>query len=150
MKRGFSLIELMVASLLLSMIVVLLSTMMNQSAISWRAGSASVIELGSAQQKIVNHQVEADNLLPRLYGERPLMTVSPWDVRGNVRARAFGVPQWVKSSVNRPDSDAWQVSGKGGKSGRASGCLVGVVSAGPDRKFDTEDDISSWMGDVEE
>ncbi len=70
MKRGFSLIELMVASLLLSMIVVLLSTMMNQSAISWRAGSASVLALGTAQQKNENHQVDAANQQPRRQGRQ--------------------------------------------------------------------------------
>ncbi len=151
MKRGFSLIELLVASLLLSMIVILLSTMMNQSAIAWRAGSSSVIELGSAHQKMIGNQVEADNILPRLNGERRYVTVSPWNAKGGIRNRAVdGDLKWVRTAVNRPDASGWTVDAKGSSAGRAAGCIVGVTSAGPDRVFDTDDDISSWMGDVTE
>ncbi len=149
-KGGFSLLEMLVASLLLGMIVGMLTTLMNQSAIAWRAGSASVTELGAAHQMAVNLQNEADNALPRLSGSQRYYTVSPWDENGKLRKRAVDRTKWITGTIDRPDRDGWSRDLEGDTGSRAGGFIVGVTSAGPDRFFNTDDDITSWQGSKEE
>ena len=44
-RNGFTLVEVLVASLLLGMLVVILTMVFNQSSIAWRTGKASVAEM---------------------------------------------------------------------------------------------------------
>ena len=45
MKKGFTIIELLVASLLLGLLVTILTMVFNQSSIAWRIGTAGVSDL---------------------------------------------------------------------------------------------------------
>ena len=45
MKKGFTILELLVASLLLGMLMTILTMIFNQSSIAWRTGVAGVADL---------------------------------------------------------------------------------------------------------
>ena len=49
MRRGFTILELLVASLLLGMLVTILTMIFNQSSIAWRTGVAGVADLDEEQ-----------------------------------------------------------------------------------------------------
>jgi len=63
-KRGFTVLELLVASLLLSMLVTMLTMIFNQSSIAWRTGVASVSELGETRMQIGGFHDIMDDVLP--------------------------------------------------------------------------------------
>ena len=50
MKKGFTLLEVLVASLLMGMLVTILTMIFNQSSIAWRTGRASVADLAEITQ----------------------------------------------------------------------------------------------------
>ena len=50
MKKGFTILELLVASLLLGMLVTILTMIFNQSSIAWRTGTAVVEDLGDVRE----------------------------------------------------------------------------------------------------
>ena len=159
-KRGFTLLEMLVASLLLSMMVVALSMVFSSSASAWRIGRAGVSGLHDVRKTLSKYQLTADNALPNLKG------------RGN----GFGFVRsvWMNSNGSALiDQDGESVDGRGfdtqdiygGKSGldisgpshtiqdlgsirgnTIRNYIVGVGSAGPDRIWDTKDDIATWPG----
>ena len=61
MKRGFTIIELLVASMLLGMLLTVLTMLFNQSSISWRTGVAGVADLDEVRDNIAEVREEADN-----------------------------------------------------------------------------------------
>ena len=58
-------------------------------------------------------------------------------VSGNFQNDDGGNSNWRQTGLGNPDMN-------GGKA-----FIVGVRSAGPDRKWDTEDDISTWPDEVD-
>ena len=52
MRRAFTMIELLVATMLLAMLVTILTMMFNQSSIAWTTGLASVTGLGNAREHL--------------------------------------------------------------------------------------------------
>lgn len=67
MKRsGFTVLELLVASLLLSMLVTMLTMIFNQSSIAWRTGVAGVVELGNVRAFLGKYHDIEDDALPGL------------------------------------------------------------------------------------
>ena len=163
MKRGFTLLEVLVASVLMGMLVTILTMIFNQSAIAWRTGKASVADMSETERNLARIHSMADNVLPYT-GSDNYCVVSPWDdaaddsstrfnPRGIRRARDLrtgvatvsgsyysddaGKGAWKKSDLGNPDLN-------GGKT-----FIVGVRSAGPDRQWETEDDISTWPDEVE-
>ena len=62
MKRGFTIIEMLVASLLLGMLVSILTMMFSQSSISWRTGSATIADLDEVRGNIGALKEESDNV----------------------------------------------------------------------------------------
>ena len=64
-RRGFTLIEVLVASLLLSMLVVILTMVFNQSSIAWRTGKANVAEMDEMRRRLSQIQRQADDVLFR-------------------------------------------------------------------------------------
>lgn len=67
MRKGFTLIELIVASLLLGMLVTVLTMIFNQSSIAWRTGVASVADLDDVRDNIAEVRDEADNAFPAMW-----------------------------------------------------------------------------------
>ena len=163
MKKGFTLLEVLVASLLMGMLVTILTMIFNQSAIAWRTGKAGVADLTETERKLSRIHAYADSLVPFTGGDK-YCVVSPWDdavsdesgrfnargirrasdlhkkfetVNGNFHSADGGNGNWRQTGLGSPDMN-------GGKS-----FIVGVRSAGPDRQWDTEDDISTWPDEVE-
>lgn len=165
-RSGFTLIEMLVASLLLGMLVTILTMVFNASSIAWRTGKAGVSQLSLMRRELALAQSRADNLLPRVDTQSKSavgLVAGAWHADGKVRARAvsryqndgfFAAPNF--SSYRSDDASLsaappWQqVNALGSlRSGSSHAYTVGVLSYGPDGKFGTDDDISTWPDEVE-
>ena len=148
MRKGFTLLEVMVASLLLAMLVTILTMIFNQSSIAWTTGTASVTGLGDVRQKMAVVSLRADNILDPRTGRQ---VISVWNENGeaglNTLQRTVDrkggdlVPGSLPDMTDPYQSQVISVGG-GSASGRDS-YVVGVTSDGPDRKADTWDDITT-------
>ena len=65
MRKGFTILELLVASLLLGMLVTIMTQIFSQSSIAWSTGTAGVVELDDARRDMAALQVKADALIDR-------------------------------------------------------------------------------------
>ena len=163
LKQGFTLLEVLVASVLMGMLVTILTMIFNQSAIAWRTGKAGVANMTETERRLSRIHACADSALP-FTGSGKYCVVSPWDdavsddsgrfnTRG-IRAASDLHKNFNQVNVNFQNDDggngSWRQTGlgtpdpNGGKS-----FIVGVRSAGPDRQWETEDDISTWPDEVE-
>jgi len=146
-RRGFTVLELLVASLLLSMLVTALTMIFNQSSIAWRTGTAGVVNLQNTRREMGQVNADRDAYLPSVEGEGDLKwrIVSVFNDDGSLRAdRAVieGTP--YKFTYGKAQKgEKIDISGKD-KGQSSSLCSVGVRSAGPDRVFGTEDDVTTW------
>lgn len=169
MKKGFTILELLVASLLLGLLTTILTMLINQSAIAWRTGSAMVSDLDEVRNAIGDMRDEADNVL--VWNGELHRLVSLWDEDGQLQDRACSAPgstaaaaevnrvnQLLRSSGLTSQSDTaplWTIGqnvlnvGMGGSGHSAKTYTVNVMSAGPDRQFDTWDDIWSFPDDFD-
>ena len=163
LKQGFTLLEVLVASVLMGMLVTILTMIFNQSAIAWRTGKAGVANMTETERKLSTIHAYADCVVPFTGGDK-YCVVSPWDdattddagqfnvrgirkaselhkrfetVSGNFQNDDGGNGQWRQTGLGSPDPN-------GGKA-----FIVGVRSAGPDRQWETEDDISTWPDEVD-
>ncbi len=164
-KRGFTLIEILVASMLLGMLMTILTMVFNSSAIAWRTGRAGNTKMSKARRQLSYAQYLADNALPRVDtsdSSRTGRILGAWDKKGDVRGRAveiysngkfpFSLPNWdsqgsAGGSVPQPwqkVNDIQDLKADGGSS-----YLVGVLSWGPDGKQNTKDDICTLPFEVE-
>ncbi len=157
MKKGFTILELLVASLLLGMLVTILTMIFNQSSIAWRTGVASVADLDDVRSNIAAVRDEADNLY--VWKNDAMLLLSPWDDDGNIRSRAVSTgneassrAQTVLQGINASTTQQNLPSASVGSANAGSGekaYIVNVKSAGPDREFETWDDIWSFPDDFE-
>jgi len=158
-KGGFTLLEMLVASLLLSMMVVALSMVFSSSAASWRIGRAGVDGLHKMRHRSSDYQLSADNALPNLKGKGSgvgyvravwVSGSSLVDLDGNGvsngrgfdTADVYGGQQGVDTSGNRPFKQDLSVGSANGNS--YDNYVIGVGSAGPDHEWGTKDDIATW------
>lgn len=165
MRRGFTIIELLVASLLLGMLVTILTMIFNQSSIAWRIGVNSVADLDDARDDMAALREEADNaiLLPTA-PDRVYRTVGLWNPNGTLRKRACNDPssgdalqnfEKTVSMIYKPTDadpkpqDFSAVSIGNGTVQNADTYTVNVKSAGPNRKFGDYDDVWSWPDDFD-
>lgn len=86
MKRGFTIIELLVASMLLGLLVTILTMVFNQSSISWRIGSAMVSDMDDIRDNMAEVREEADNVFA--YDGKIYRHVGLWDSRGELHLRS--------------------------------------------------------------
>ena len=162
-RNGFTLLEVLVASVLMGMLVTILTVIFNQSAIAWRTGKAGVADMSETERNLARIHAAADNVLPYTRGQN-YYVVSPWDDVKYDSANVFFRRGIVEAPDIRKgfesvsgafyDSNAgkgyWRQTGLGkAKLENQSQFTVGVRSAGPDRQWDTEDDISTWPEEVE-
>ena len=163
MKKGFTIIELLVASLLLGMLVTILTMVFNQSSIAWRTGVAGVADLDLVRQNVAELREEADNAY--IWNDEVHRVLGLWNEQGELRTRAWDVDTESQNDANRAlilrsrggnltdDSglDDFKIIAVG--SGDAGGALktytVNVKSAGPDKEFNTWDDIWSFPDEFE-
>ncbi len=164
-RSGFTLIEMLVASLLLGMLVTILTMVFNSSSIAWRTGKAGVSQLSLMRRQLSLAQRRADDMLPRvdLSSKTKIgLVAGAWHADGKIRARAVstykGDGWFTQPNFGSYESDAstltvnpWQqLNGLGSlKGGSSRTYIVGVLSHGPDGKRDTDDDISTWPDEVE-
>ena len=80
MKRAFTLIEIMVATMLLAMLVTILTMIFNQSSIAWSTGVASVTALGNTREEMSVCARESDNVIVADNGSSLLGIGSVWDL----------------------------------------------------------------------
>ena len=163
-RSGFTLIEILVASLLLGMLMTILTMVFNSSAIAWRTGRASNSMMSLARRQLAYAQYMADNALPRVDEVTPSKTgrvLGAWGRDGELRRRAvvicdsvscFSYPNWdTQPSVGGNVPEPWkEVNGiQSLRSDGGSSYLVGVLSWGPDGKQNTVDDINTLPVTVE-
>ena len=162
-RNGFTLLEVLVASVLMGMLVTILTVIFNQSAIAWRTGKAGVADMSETERNLARIHAVADSALP--YTEKGnYFVVSPWNdsntdestrfygrgiaTAGDIRKGFDSVT--INFSGNDAGKGSWRRTGLGkSKLNNQSQFTVGVRSAGPDRRWDTEDDISTWPDEVE-
>lgn len=166
MKKGFTLLELMVASLLLAMLVTILTMIFNQSSIAWTTGTASVVGLGNVRRDMSAIGMSSDNALETEGSLAGLQVVTLWDPDGNgirtdTSGRAVDKNGLTQIQMRDPyPGGTIQPGTSGGGSGvpganegenQSDGggkatYVVGVTSWGPDRKTGgdhTWDDITT-------
>ena len=166
MRKGFSLLELLVATLLFGMLMTILTMVFNQSSIAWTTGLVSVTGLGDAREQISIYARNADNVILDDSGEQLLRIVSVWDEKGNGGLKQTGENGGTVRTVMKLD-DAEDMNRATDKIreeqlrdpledkvlmiGRANAArphsfIVGVTSYGPDGKTGGDyswDDIST-------
>ena len=178
-RSGFTILELLVASLLLSMLVTMLTMMFNQSSIAWRTGVSGVNELEETREQLGGYHDVLDDVLPGLAQNnvqggssdnrnldyRTVSVFRNWNGSGQL---SKSVPSQQCSGrlfdrINWGDANLSQVSIGSAQKGQVisnlkqpttgtsrGGYIVGVRSAGPDRKMDTEDDnINTFPEDID-
>lgn len=168
MRKGFTIIELLVASLLLGMLVTILTMIFNQSSIAWRLGVAGVSDMDDIRDNMAELRDEADNAFIWSRDQKVYRLTGLWKKDGSLRDRACNAPG---SAVSSEDGGKWCAQilkqrltpsspaepkdfrlvnvGNTGRSGSAKTYFVNVMSAGPDGEFDTYDDIWSFPDDFE-
>lgn len=161
MKKGFTILELLVASLLLGMLMTILTMIFNQSSIAWRTGVAGVADLDDTRSNMAILREEADNIY--LWSQEYRL-VGLWGKDGELRKRAISGPgtEGYDESVDRLTmirnlSQESKLQDIGlllvGYGDRAKHKLdtysVNVMCVGPDKEFDTWDDIWSYPDDFE-
>lgn len=159
MRKGFTIIELLVASLLLGMLVTILTMIFNQSSIAWRTGVAGVVDMDDIRDNMAEVREEADNAF--IHAEQVYRHVGLWDRQGNLRDRACDAPgsqvmnedggkyranilfKELKASNTKPSDFRLISVGNAKKAGSIKSYTVNVMSAGPNREFGDYDDIWS-------
>lgn len=159
MRRGFTLLEILVASALLAMLVTILTMIFNQSSIAWSTGTAAVAGLGDVRQSIALYHTEAENtIFSDNTSPGALKVTSVWAEDGSglktgTEAARTLTKTFVKTAPTRDDlkdpgaSNAGEqtVSGANPKGGETY--IVGVTSWGPDGE-PSWDDISTMPEEV--
>ena len=164
MKRGFTILELLVASLLLGMLMTVLTMIFNQSSIAWRTGLAGVADLDSTREGISEVRYKADDMYE--WDNKIYSVLGVFNKSGDLRingasdesqspGRAIGEfqssgrDQWSLSSYTSTMreggygiSRSWTPSTRSGKN-----YIINVQSFGPDRSENTYDDIWSIPDD---
>ena len=161
MRKGFTIIELLVASLLLGMLMTILTMIFNQSSIAWRTGMAGQLGLDDVRENVAEVREEADNAF--VWGNVLYRHTGLWKADGTLRNRACDAPDQTDQnenhanilrtklgSLNNLKPKNFTPFAVGNASGNAKKTYtVNVMSAGPDRQFDTWDDIWSFPDDFE-
>lgn len=164
MKKGFTILELLVASLLLGILVTILTMIFNQSSIAWRTGVAGVADLDEVRDNMATMREESDTAYP--WNNHMYRLVSPWDdttglLRTGSDARAISVNDssedarflqakgvQVTDSTEQKTFTARNV-GTGDAGGTIDTYIVNIKSAGPNREFEDWDDIWSYPDDFD-
>lgn len=158
MKKGFTILELLVASMLLSMLIAVLTMIFQQGSIAWRTGLAGVADLDAVRGNIAELRESADNAY--VWNNETHFLLGLWDDRGQLRKRAWDVDDEKRRQPTVPipggcGQDDAKLSafttvsvGSGSSGGAVRTYSVNVKSAGPDREFDTYDDIWSFPDEI--
>lgn len=168
MRKGFTILELLVASLLLGMLVTILTMIFNQSSIAWRTGTAGVADLDYVRDNMAEIREEADNAFA--WGGEVHRIVGLWQEDGTLHDRA------CDARGSTADKDRWKANildqkfrsvlvadppalytgqqgsfmpGQEENRSTVKSYFVNVMSAGPNRQFDDWDDVWSAPDDFQ-
>jgi prepilin-type N-terminal cleavage/methylation domain-containing protein len=171
MRKGFTILELLVASLLLGMLVTILTMIFNQSSIAWRTGTANVADLDDVRDNMAEIREEADNAFA--WGGEVRRITGLWQANGDLHDRACDAKgstaysekngRWRANYIRNTSGDMLagpkpalyseqlNVVMAGGEDGIANikTYFVNVMSAGPNRQFDDWDDVWSAPDDFQ-
>ena len=169
MKKGFTILELLVASLLLGMLMTILTMIFNQSSIAWRTGVAGVSDMDDIRDNMAEIREEADNAF--VWNEEIYRITTLWDENGELLDRACDAPGSRAGAVNRYHANFLRKKAKSiaakenskelwsaqrnllpvgsSKNRPMDTYIVNVKSAGPDRELGTYDDVWSWPDDFD-
>ena len=150
MRRGFTIIELLVASLLLGLLMTILTMIFNQSSIAWRTGMAGISDLDEVRAKTAMVRDQADSAYVwngTIYGLQSL-----WNENDALNTRAIATMRKAYFSVSDAEEGANKSPsvnvGSGSSGASFNTYLVNVESAGPDRNYEeTWDNI--WSNPVD-
>ena len=159
MRKGFTILELLVASLLLGMLMTILTMIFNQSSIAWRTGLASAVDMDKVRENVAEIREEADNAFR--YGNEVHRVLGIFNEQGRLRQRACdadsedqtannagmleNMASYLKSSSMTPKDIIPIVVGNTQDAGNSKKTYtVNVKCDGPDGKPNTWDDIWSW------
>lgn len=162
MRKGFTILELLVASLLLGMLMTILTMMFSQSSVAWRTGVAGVSDMDDIRDNMAEMREEADNAF--VWGDELYRATTLWDENGELLDRACDAPgsradgDRYHANFLRTKKSGWSAANRsklwltsrnlltvGSSRNRSMDTYtVNVMSAGPDRKFNTWDDVWSW------
>lgn len=150
MKRGFTIIELLVASLLLGLLMTILTMIFNQSSIAWRTGMEGVTDLNKVRAKAATVRDQADSVY--VWNNQLYALQSLWDKNGSLRTRAIGRMNAAFLTVSDVEKGTRVNIGSDSSGGSSGGSFntysVNVESAGPDRNYEeTWDNI--WSNPVD-
>jgi len=160
-ESGFTLLEILVASMLLAMLITILTMVFNSSSIAWSTGKASVAEMDDVRLRMSAATMIADNAVPGVEAGNVNTwgyLVGPWKSDGSIRQRAIVPNMQGESVLTKPslssgkgtwvynNEQLWATFKPGSVqiSGKAKAYVVGVWSLGPDGKANSGDDISTW------
>ena len=160
MRRGFTVLELIVASFLLGALVTIVTMVINQSSVVWRVGIAGVAQMDDARDNIAELHEESDNVY--IWDGAPYRILSLWQRDGKLRIRAIDADD-VK--VERYEKATFLAAKGGLKDGMTideipqvgvgssntpgyKNYVVNVISLGPSVDDDW-DDIKSFPDDYE-
>ena len=163
-QSGFTLIEILVASMLMAMLITILTMVFNSSSIAWSTGRATVTKMNKMRRGMAAATIEADNAIPGWKVGGSLSDwgylVGPWDAQGKLRSRAiWNLPEVGQVLLANPTfgsgKGSWVYEGNETlwatfnpddiqKADKEQAYGVGVWSLGPDGKENSGDDISTW------
>lgn len=86
MNKGFTILEMLVACVLLGMLTTILTMVFNQSSVSWRLGTAVVADMDDVRDNIAEIREEADNAF--VCNGRVHRLLGPWSSDNQLRKRA--------------------------------------------------------------
>lgn len=151
------------ASILLGVLTTILTMIINQSSIAWRTGTAMIVDLDDVRDNIAVIREEADNAF--VWNGQVHRIIGLWKAGGQLNDRACDAGTAagdVRNQVNKlqgrirtaSGASPWDQNvmsvGRGKNAGNSKETYtVNVMSAGPDREFDTWDDIWSFPDDFE-
>ena len=169
MRRGFTILELLVAALLLGMLVTVLTMIFNQSSIAWRTGVAGLLDMDEVRDNVAAVRDEADSIY--IWNNEIHRTLSIWKESGTgarpqLRKRAIDSTdntdveerakvQYLKgkSELKRDDLEPKDAFGpvdvKQSESEAGKNWIVNVKSRGPNGVLNDYDDIWSNPDDFE-
>lgn len=141
-RPGFTLLEMLAASVLLGLLVTLLLSLFNQGEIAWTVGKTTAADTGRQERSLVRAAREgAETVFVKEPTPTAVRLLSAWEADGGVRmSRPF-----VRVEADLPEAGravrSIALETTGGQT--AERVEVVVTSAGPDGQWGTEDDLTT-------
>lgn len=140
-QPGFTLLEMLAASVLLGLLVTLLLSLFNQGEIAWAVGESTAVETGKREQTLTRAAREGANTVFVKDSSAVVRLLSPWDESGAVRtSRPFVRVETGLPEVGRAVLPIVLEQTAGRSAERVE---VIVTSAGPDGIWGSEDDLTT-------